>query len=248
VGGINFALEKGLTLAPDSFLVMNNDTLIDPNAISALVETSQQFNNKCIVSGKVYHFDDPNRFQYLGEELINKHLLLYRRIGDGEYDAQQYDDVVERDKIDDIFWLFPVELYQAIGGYSPYFYFMGESSDFALRAKKKGYKLIFAPKAKLWHKGSVSIGGRGSNPRLAYWYIQSVLIFHYLHLSFVLFVLYYLKVLSWIAKSLMVSVIKFMLRKQSNFITPYAQLRGLLYFNKWMFLKMENEGQNPFDN
>lgn len=248
VGGINYGLEKGKKLKPDYFLIMNNDTKIDPDAIGALVETSQQFDNKCIVSGKVYHYDDPNRLQYIGSELASEHLLLYKRIGFDEYDSQQYEQVAERDKLDDIFWLFPIELYHTIGGYSPDFFFNGESSDFALRAKENGYKLIFTPKAKLWHKGSASIGGRNNNPRLEYWDIQSTLILHYLHLNFRWFLLFYLRVLLRIAKSVIVSARKLILCKGGNFIIPYAQFRGLMYFNRWMFIRTKNDGKTPFDN
>ena len=46
-------------------------------------------------------------------------------------------------------------------------------------AHEKGYKLLYTPDAKLWHKGSASIGGRNFNPVLAYWNMQSSLILKY---------------------------------------------------------------------
>ena len=195
VGGINFGLEEGIKLNPDNFLIMNNDTIIDKYAIDELLKTYKDFDKKVIVTGKVYHYDDPNRLQFIGSRYTNKKQLVRKSLGVDELDSGQYDKVEERDMIDDIFWLFSAKLYNKIGGYSTYFWFNSEQADFALRAKKENYKLIFTPKAKLWHKGSVSVGGRDANPRLAYWTIQSKLILKYLHLNRINFIRFYFNTL-----------------------------------------------------
>ena len=57
-GGINFGLKKANETGFDYFLIMNNDTLIDENAIKELVKTSEKHQGKAIVSGKVYNYDE----------------------------------------------------------------------------------------------------------------------------------------------------------------------------------------------
>ena len=103
--------------------------------------------------------------------------------------------------LDDVFWVFPISLYQKIGGYSTFFWFNGEQVDFALRAQKQGYNLIYTPDAKIWHKGSVSIGGRIRNPKLAYWHIQSILILGYLHLKKFNFLIFFIRILKSIVST-----------------------------------------------
>lgn len=246
VGGINYGLEEGYKLHPDYFLIMNNDTLIDTKALSKLVSTSVQFNDKCIVSGKVYHYDEPNRIQYIGSRLKNAKTLEFERIGHNEIDEGQYDQVMERDLLDDIFWLLPKQLYKELGGYSKYFWFNGESADYALNAKKLNYKLIYAPNAKLWHKGSISIGGRNNNPRLGYWHIQSILILKYLHLKKRDFIKTYFFLLKDIIWAYMKSFVKMILGRKSNLKVIHAKLSGFMYFNSWMINKSENTGKTPF--
>ncbi len=246
VGGINFGLKKALIHDADYYLIMNNDTIIDKFAIRELVKTSTEWYNKVIVTGKVYFYDKPNVIQDIGHNLINKKLLRFSLVGYGETDNGQYDQVSERDMIDDVFWLIPKDLYSTIGGYSPYFWFNAEQTDFALRAKKAGYKLIFNPKALIWHKGSLSIGGRDYNPNLAFWTIQSSLILRYLHLNKIQFFYFYTYTLASIIQTSLKALYLKVFRKVD--ITDYASAKvsGLIYFNKWIFRKMPNTGEKPF--
>lgn len=245
VGGINYGLKEGAKLNPTYFLIMNNDTIIDKKAILELFQTCKNYNNKAIVTGKVYHYDTPNKLQDIGYLYRDKRTLEFNRIGFDENDYGQYDNISERDILDDVFWLFSIDLYNQIGGYSTYFWFNAEQADFALRAKKIGYKLVYTPKAKLWHKGSVSIGGRDKNPKLVYWHIQSTLILRYIHLSKSEFAKQYFKILVSILSSYYKSLIN--KNKKSNFDYPNAKLKGLMYFNKWYIIRNENNGKNPFN-
>lgn len=246
VGGINYGLNEGSKMKPNYFLIMNNDTILDEDAISELVDMSVKFQNKAIVTGKVYHFDKPNVIQDIGYFYSNRNTLQFRRIGLNEVDNGQFDTISERDMIDDIFWLFPVKLYRLIGGYSPYFWFNAEQADFALRAKREGFKLVFTPMAKLWHKGSVSIGGRDRNPRLAYWHIQSSLILGFIHLNYFNFFLFFMKTF----KSILITSFKALLYtfSKNSSLNKYAKAKvlGLIYFIKWVFLRNENTGECPY--
>lgn len=248
VGGINYGLEEGVKINSDYFLIMNNDTILDKHAISELIKTCKNFGNKAIVTGKVYHYDEPNKLQDIGYTFKSRRRLTFNRIGLNEEDNGQFDEICERDMLDDVFWLFPINLYKEIGGYSPYFWFNAEQADFALRAKKAGYKLVFTPLAKLWHKGSVSIGGRQKNPRLVYWHIQSTLIFRYLHLSKKLFLLAFLSVLKSIIASYIKELYRLTKHKDNHMQYAKAKLLGCSYFCKWFFLRNINTGINPFEN
>lgn len=192
VGGINIGLQYGMEDSSDYFLILNNDTIIDDNAISELMNVQLKYKNRAIVSGKVYEFSGDSIIQDIGRKLLSPNLLKYERVGFHAKDNGQFDYECERDMLDDVFWLFHRSLIEMIGGYSDFFWFNGEQADFALRAKKNGYKLIYAPKAKIWHKGSVSIGGRDRNPKQAYFTIQSSLLLRFLHLKKKHFLRFYL--------------------------------------------------------
>lgn len=247
VGGINFGLREGSKYNPDYFLIINNDTIIDKYSISVLVYTCRNFQNKAIVSGKVYHYNEPNKLQYGGMALTNKNKLRFEAFGVNEIDKGQYDSLEQRDWLDDTFWLFPYDLYNMIGEYSEYFWFNAEQADFALRAQSVGYSLIYTPDAKIWHKGSASIGGRNKNPKRAYWHVQSTLIFRFIHLSKKYFLIEYLTILKGIITTYAKSILKKLKGHPSELDYAKAKWLGFIYFNKWLLKRNKNDGYNPFD-
>ena len=156
--GFNVGLKYGFSENnADYCLVMNNDTLIDPKAISELIEIAQIDDDIGFVTGKVYYYDKPDVLQTVGkrEDAIRWN---GRHIGNMEEDKGQYDEICERYFIDDIFTLVSKKLYKDIGGYNSLFFLQSEEYDLQARAKKSGYKIMYTPYAKLWHKDSMTIG------------------------------------------------------------------------------------------
>ncbi len=247
VKGMNYLLDISSKAGYEYFLIMNNDTIIHSNAISMLVNTSIANNNNCIVTGKVYHYDRPEILQYIGLEFVNKKFLSFRRLVKDEIDMGQWDKEMEMDMIDDIFWLIPSKVYKMVGGYTTYFWFNAEQADLALRAVKKGFKLIYTPNAKIWHKGSLSIGGRCDNPKLTFYDVQTNLIFKYTHLPIFRFLFYYIHFLFIIMKGYIKYFIKFLLNRKRNRNIIDAKLKAIFWFNSWVINKNENDGITPFD-
>lgn len=245
--GTNFGLKEGLEFDPYYFLLINNDTIIDSQAITELVNTSKKHNDKARVTGKVYHYDKPDILQFVAFKYINKKHLTFDMVGLDEKDIGQYDSLNEIDMMDDVFALQPVELYKLIGGYSPFLWINGVNIDISLRAISKGYKLVFNPKAKLWHKGSLSIGGRNKNPKLAFWSIQSKLIIRYLHLNRLNFTISYLGLLFNNALRTYIKSIylkSFKDKDQLNYAK--SKLKAFAYFNRWVYEKSNNNGYTPY--
>jgi hypothetical protein len=236
VGGVNLGLEIGSKYNPDYFMIMNNDTIIDEKAITELITTCKSYNNKAIVTGKVYEFDNPQVLQYVGSKLINNNILKYDFIESDSIDKGRFNHICERDMIDDIFWLFNKKLFSDIGYYSNDFWFNGESTDYALRARNNGYKLVYTPYAKIWHKGSLSIGGRDGNPRYAYLRTKASIILRYKHLSLKNFIKYVILLMKSSIISLLKSYYLFIIYNDNNYF-KYAnsKIRAIYHF----FLKIK---------
>ena len=124
VGGINYGLETGAKLDPDYYLIMNNDTLIDKEAITELVTAARRYDDNAIVSGKVYHYDEKKYLQTIGNAKSNKGLLDYPEVVKNrrEEDIGQHDKETEMGMLDDIFWLIPQNVFTKVGYYSDYFF------------------------------------------------------------------------------------------------------------------------------
>jgi len=247
VGGINYGFSECNKLNWDYILIINNDTILDKNGIEAMVNGCENFNNNAIVTGKVYHYDQPNKLQYIGSKCLDEKTLSYEWIGKDQDDQGQFDQIAERDMIDDIYWMIPKNVYDILGNYSDVFYFNGESSDYCLRALKNNIKLIYTPKAKLWHKGSVSIGGRAKNPVTTYWILQSSLVLRYLHLGLKDFRNYYLSIFfDKIFKRFLIALLRISRGDIADFRIFVSNIKAFSDFSKWKKTKKKNIWKPPF--
>jgi len=157
-GGFNLGLHYAFDdLGADYSLVTNNDVKVDKNLIAELVKVAEMSEKIGFATGKVYYFNHPEILQTVGKSAdpINWN---GEHIGRGEEDKGQHDEIQERFFIDDVFTLVRKKLYQDIGGYDTTFFLESEEYDWQARAKKLGYKFMYTPHAKLWHKESMTIG------------------------------------------------------------------------------------------
>jgi GT2 family glycosyltransferase len=81
-------------------------------------------------------------------------------IGIRERDHGQYEKVVAVDYLTACAVLISRGLLEEVGIFDPAFHpAYGEDTDLCLRARKVGFRLLFEPKAKVWHRISASSGG-----------------------------------------------------------------------------------------
>lgn len=178
-GGLNFGLDYAFSQEnADYALITNNDVVADSDLIAALVDAAQNDNSIGFTIGKVYYYEKPEVFQTVGKK-YDPVIWNGGHIGQGEKDTGQYDKVEERAWCDDIYWLVRREVWERTGGYDTEFAFQGEDFDWQVRAKRLGYKIMFTPHAKLWHKESMTIGR--TSPFKAYYDARNPLIVHMKH-------------------------------------------------------------------
>lgn len=152
--GLKYAFNENNT---DYVLITNNDVKADKKVISELVKVAETDSNIGFVTGKVYYYDNPSMLQTVGKS-ADPIYWKGNHIGNLEYDKGQYDKVMERPFCDDIFWLVKKKLYEKTGGYDTTFFLQSEDYDWQARAKNYGYKIMYTPYAKIWHKDSMTIG------------------------------------------------------------------------------------------
>lgn len=224
-GGLNFGLKQAFEgKKADYVLITNNDVIADRNLISALVETAESNKEAGFIIGKVYYHEKPDTFQTVGKK-YDPVLWNGGHIGKGETDTGQYDYVAERDWCDDIYWLVKRELYEKTGGYDTEFAFQGEDFDWQVRAKQLGYKIMYTPYAKLWHKESMTIGK--ASPFKAYYDARNPLIVHMKYRSADEF----RKVFHIKLKSILQSSLKQLIRFRFKHV--WANVSGLASAIKW---------------
>jgi len=156
--GFNVGLEYAFESEHARYaLISNNDVKVDKNVISELIKVAETNGKIGFVSGKVYYYDHADTFQTVGKK-EDPVRWNGEHIGNREKDQGQYEEISERVFMDDIFTLVNKNVYDAVGGYDPVFHLQSEEFDWQARAKKAGFRIMYAPRAKLWHKDSMTIG------------------------------------------------------------------------------------------
>jgi len=157
-GGFNVGLEYAFrTMGADYALVTNNDVKADRAVVRELVKVAQTDESVGFATGKVYYYDHPEIFQTVGK---SEDPVRWNggSIGRGQTDEGQFDEVAERPFADDVFTLVSRPLYDAVGGYDPEFFLQCEEYDWQARARNEGFRIMYTPHAKIWHKESMTIG------------------------------------------------------------------------------------------
>jgi GT2 family glycosyltransferase len=227
--GFNAGLEYGYAQGAEFFLIMNNDAVIDRSAAKELVQTALSEPAAGFVSGKVYWHERPDVLQTVGKRGDGVH-WNGTHIGAGEVDHGQFDQVAERAFMDDIFTLVSRRLYEQVGGYDPQFFLQGEEFDWQVRAKRHGWRLYFTPHARLWHHGSLSMGGRGS-PTSEYFFVRNSVLVMARHAGLRRFIRFYLT----IARAHLVGLLKVIIRRDApNFRSRLAAVCGLFDGTLWL--------------
>ena len=245
VGGVNRGLKIAEKQKPDYYLVLNNDVVVDSEALQELVMAAQRHDNQCIVTGIVYDYYQKDLIQQIGAVFQDKKNLTFKSVCSNQRDPGFIDTDLEMDAIDDVFWLLPHAVFKFVGFYSDDFWFNNEQADYALRAVKAGNKLIFTPKAKIWHKGSVSIGGKDNNPVREYYDTKSRLIFRYKHMKKSTFCAYYFNIMFVILYGTIKQSIVAALKRDSRLNVQIAKVLGFVDFHKWFMLRNPDQGNVP---
>ena len=161
-------IKQGLEAGADYYLLLNNDTVSDRGLLGELVRASQSDERVGIAGPKILYYDDPNRLWSAGckidyTETISRH-RGYRKLDCGDYNL-----VEEVDAVSGCAMLLKRAVIEQVGSldeaFSPIYY---EDLDMCVRVRNHGFKVVFVPSARIWHKVSLSSGGE-YNPVARYY-------------------------------------------------------------------------------
>jgi GT2 family glycosyltransferase len=150
--GINYALKE---LKQHYILLLNNDTIVDPDFLNQLISVADEDPTIGITGPKVYYFNEPTHIQEAGN-LINMYRGQIRTAGHFGSDEETVKQV-------DYFGpciLIRNEVIHKIGILDEDYFCYWEDADYGIRTKKAGYKVVYVPKSKIWHKVEKSTQGK----------------------------------------------------------------------------------------
>ena len=163
--GIKFALKY---FNPNYILLLNNDTVVAENFLNELVKNGESREDVGILGPKIYYYDKSGIIWSAGCKISWK-LCRGIQIGCNELDQDQYDERKEVEYVSGSAFLIKTEVIKKIGLMDEKYFLYFEESDWTLRANLSGYKSLYIPTAKVWHK--ISRSGGGISKPLGLYYI-----------------------------------------------------------------------------
>jgi GT2 family glycosyltransferase len=150
-GNNNIGLKIVLDQQVDWVFVLNDDTIVDSDCLSLLVEVGESDRKIGIVGPMVYHHSEPELIQSAGG-----YLSSYWEAGhfaQNEADQGQFIKPRFVDWISGCAIMVRREVIEQVGLLDERFFCYWEEIDWCLRASQSGWNIIHVPWAKLWHKG-----------------------------------------------------------------------------------------------
>lgn len=202
-GGNNIAMDYAIkTLKTSYILLLNNDTIVDKNFLNNLIKVAETDKKIGVVGSTVYFYDNFNQIQSAGMKL-NWKKGTAEVLGFKEIDKGQFKNVSEVDYVDGSNILIKKEVFEKIGYLNPDYFLYWEETDFCVRTHKAGYKIVYVPNAKVWHKlGSTTKNVSGSYEyymtRNMFWFMKK----HATKKQFISFLVYFFGFRFWFKSSI----------------------------------------------
>lgn len=156
--GIQYALNS---LDPDYVLLLNNDTAVDVDFLTGLVDAAESRKSAGVVGGKIYFFNDLKQIQIVWGKTNLWHWQLFLSVPRYSsirkvVDKGQYDYTREVDWVSGCCILIKKEVLNKIGLLEESYFAGWDDTDYCFCAKKAGFSVLYTHRAQIWHKNAQS--------------------------------------------------------------------------------------------
>ncbi len=156
-GGYNAGMEWGLNVGASRLMLLNNDTIVYPQALATLFAATWD-----VAVPKILYYTDHNRIWAAG--------CSWRRFppsvimnGYGKLDGPAYCHPGPLDFATGCALLVKREVIEKVGGFDPVFESYMEDYDFSYRVRAAGFSLGYVPDARLLHRVSATLGNTSAS-------------------------------------------------------------------------------------
>lgn len=151
-GGNNSALRYVLRGKNSDFcMFLNNDTVVDKDFLSLLIDGAVSDRGIGIIGPKIYYYRDTDKVWFSGGKIIWP-LGRFYHVEGSRNKVNREDAIRDVDYVTGCCLLVKREVIEKIGLLDPAYFLYYEDVDFCLRARRNGYRITYQPRAKIWHK------------------------------------------------------------------------------------------------
>ena len=200
-GGNNQGMEYFLEKQAEFIFLLNNDAVVNKDAIGELVMQAKLHPTAGVFGGKILNIENPSYLVDAGGGVKNGWKAYLR--GEGERDANQYDTIEKMDFVMGCAMLIRTNMIRDIGFFDEDYFVYHEEIDLCYRAKINGYETLYIPKAVIFHpdtrkRDELSVS-------VTYYITRNTLLFTWKHkisnrILFAILKSYFRTILTWTIK------------------------------------------------
>ena len=157
-GGNNAGIQRALELGADAVMLVNNDVVADPGLVEKLIAALGDEPTAAAAAPLIYFAPPSDRIWYAGGR-CRPWLAHSSHRAIRERDHGQYRSIEETGYLTGCCLMAKGEAWRSVGLLDERYFIYAEDADWCQRARAAGYKLLFVPTARLWHRVSASSGG-----------------------------------------------------------------------------------------
>lgn len=150
--GISYALSHNA----DFVMLLNNDTVVAPDFLEALLEVFYEKPEVGFASPKIYYYDQPTKIWFFGGEIDWTTGWAYHKNPNGLDNSGQYQGVVTTPLVSGCCLMARREVFEQVGLLDARFFLIYEDTDWSVRATSLGYDGVVVADSHIWHKVSAS--------------------------------------------------------------------------------------------
>ncbi len=133
-----------------------NDVLVDPEMLNALVDYAEGHSDAGVLGTKILFFGRPGVIWHAGGRIHPWHGHSYH-FGWNRRDHPRYNRVRECDFVTGCGFLLRCDALRKTGFFDEKLVFYSEDADLCYRIRAAGYRIVYVPAAKMWHKVSTTL-------------------------------------------------------------------------------------------
>ncbi len=154
VKAVNQGIAYGLNMEVDYIWIFNNDVIVEENSLKRLTEIGQQDENIGVIAPVIYSYDNHKEIDNVGYK-INFWTGKLKKLKYGRDIFENCKDkIADVDSIMGCSNLIKTQVFRKAGSFQTIYKLYFEETDFNVRARRKGFRIVVVKDAKVWHKNA----------------------------------------------------------------------------------------------
>jgi GT2 family glycosyltransferase len=172
-GGNNVGIRRALGDGADYVCILNNDVTVSPDFLAPMLDVLQSQPRAGIATPMICEAQNRGLVWALGGSLDAQAGVVHRlHAGEGAAELRSRDPFPV-DVASGAAMLAKREVFEDVGLLDEAFYLYFEETDWCLRARKAGYRVLAVPSSVVWHKVSATLGQ--TSPLVDYYMVRNQL-------------------------------------------------------------------------